>query len=143
MQKVVVLRKSIIEEVDWDGSIKGCMQILGIQDWEIYDTQEKSCEYHYSTLDIRADECSRSFDDEFQESFIYDGIIYNQEVILIGMKQIMFDAPILRYNDVVKKVKFSTPENNYLENEIYEIEFNEHQEYLRQIKEEEERNNAN
>lgn len=91
MEKVVVLRENKVEEVDWDGSVQYLLEIMNCTD---------------------QDEISINIDDDtcrvgvpiYLGKYGFDDYIYDQDIMLLGKKQITFGEPIISLEEVSKKI---------------------------------------
>ncbi len=95
-QKIVVLREKHIEEINWNGSLKNLLTILQNKDDDMNDI----------ALHISANVCfcNSTGHGMYDGNYAYDGCIYDQDMALIGIQNMIFDAPLITLEEVSKKI---------------------------------------
>ena len=95
MQKVILVTKSVIKEIDWDGTIPNLIKNLG---GKIYPDSKLCIDNNYTYL--KSEETYES------ALFALDTHRMDQEVLVIGLSNIEDGEPLASLEDVKTRVEY-------------------------------------
>lgn len=99
MQKVVVVREEKLEETEWDGTIHHLCKILNADKRNVEFNTDKLCVEDKMTYIEREDDYHSAF-------FDLDGNMRDQELIMVGLKNILDLEKIPTLQEVKNRVQF-------------------------------------